>query len=85
MTLSTVMSCFNNLDSLRVDNLVLNSITTIIDLPVAIIDYLFEFSESAVANIDFVGKSISGVTLDPAYASINIDGLFIIKFWNIKE
>ena len=51
--------------------------TPIIDLPVAITDYLPEFSESAVAKIDFMGEPISGVTLDPANASINIDGSFI--------
>ena len=62
------------LDSLRVD-LTVNSTTPITDLPVAITNYLFEFSESAVANIDFAGEPISGVTLDPANASINIDGL----------
>ena len=66
------------LDSLRVDNnyyLVLDSATPIVELPVAISDYLHEFAESAVANIDFTGEPISGVTLDPANASINIDGL----------
>ena len=57
--------------------MVLNSTMPIIDLSVAITDYLPEFSESAVANIDFVGEPISGVTLDPANASINIDGSFI--------
>ena len=64
------------LDSLSVDNLVLNSATPIADHPVAITDYLFEFSESAVANIDFTGEPISGVTLDPANASIDINGLY---------
>ena len=43
----------------------------------AITDYLPEFSESAVAKIDFMGEPISGVTLDPANASINMDGSFI--------
>ena len=66
------------LDSLRINELVFNSTTSTINLPgVAITDYLPEFSESVVANIDFVGEPISGVTLDPANASINIDGLFI--------
>ena len=54
-----------------------NPTMPIINLPVAITDYLPEFSESVVANIDFPGEPISGVTLDPANASINIDGLFI--------
>ena len=72
------LECYlNNLDSLRIDDLIVNSTTSIIDLPVAITDYLFEFSESAVANIDFVGEMITGVTLEPANASINIDGLSI--------
>ena len=57
--------------------MVLNSTTTIIDLPVAITDYLSEFSESAVANINFVGEPITEVTLDPANVSINIDSLLI--------
>ena len=55
-----------------------NSTTPIIDLSVAIADYLLEFSESVVANIDFVGEPTLGVTLDPANASININGLFTI-------
>ena len=54
-----------------------NPTTPIINLPVTITDYLFEFSRSVVANIDFPGELISGVTLDPANASINIDGLFV--------
>ena len=54
--------------------MVFNSTTPIIDLSVAITDYLFEISESAVANINFVGEPISGVILDPASASISIDG-----------
>ena len=54
-----------------------NPTTPIINLPVAITDYLPEFSESVVANIDFPGEPISGVTLHPANASININGLFI--------
>ena len=55
-----------------------NPTTPIIDLSVAITDYLFEFSESAVANINFMGEPIFGVAfkLDPANALINIDGLF---------
>ena len=57
--------------------MIVNSTTSLIDIPVAITDYLFEFSESAVANIDFAGEPITGVTLDPANASINIDGLLI--------
>ena len=59
-----------------------NSTTRIIDLSVAITDYLPEFSESAVASIDFVGEPISGVTLDPANVSININGLFVIVIKN---
>ena len=57
--------------------MVLSFTTPIIDLSVAITDYLLEFSESVVANIDFPGEPISGVTLDPANAPVNIDGLFI--------
>ena len=57
--------------------MVFNSTTSTINLPVAITDYLPEFSESVVAHIDFPGEPISGVTLDPANALINIDGLFI--------
>ena len=60
--------------------MVFNSTTPIIDLSVAITDYLFEFSESVVANIDFVGEPISGVILDPASASISIDGSFISSY-----
>ena len=57
-----------------------NPTTPIIDLPgVAITDYLPDFSESVVANLDFPGEPISGVTLDPANTSINIDGLFCNK------
>ena len=66
------------LDSPRIDNLVFNSTTSTINLPgVAITDYLPEFSGSVVANIDFVGEPISGVTLDPPNALINVDGSFI--------
>ena len=60
---------------MRVDRFVLNSTMPTVDFSVAITDYLFEFSESAVAYIAFMGEPISGVTLDPANASINIDGL----------
>ena len=56
-----------------------NPTTPIIDLSVAITDYLLEFSESAVANIEFVGEPTSGVTLDPANASININGLLTME------
>ena len=65
------------LDNQRVDKLTFNSTTTAIDLLVAITDYVFEFSESVVANITLCGESIQGVTLDPASAVINIDGLYI--------
>ena len=65
------------LDSLRIE---FNPTTSIIGIPVAITDYLLEFSESVVANINFMEEPIiSGVTLDPANASINIDGLFYNK------
>ena len=66
------------LDSLRVDKLTLNSTTPVLNLSLAVIDYVFEFSESVVANITLVGELIQIVTLDPASAVINIDGLFII-------
>ena len=49
----------------------------------AITDYLFEFSESVVANIVFPGEPIPGVILEPADASINIDGLFIMTLYGI--
>ena len=65
------------LAGLRVDTLLLSSTTPIIDLTVAITDYLFMFSESVVANITFPGEPISGVALDPASATINIDGLLL--------
>ena len=55
--------------------MVLDSTTPTIDLLVAITDYLLVFSESAVANINYVGEPIIGITLDPANSSINIDGL----------
>lgn len=64
-----------NLDSSRVDTLVLSSTTPIVDLSVVITDYLFKFSELAVANIDFVEEPIFGVSLDPDSATMNIDGL----------
>ena len=64
-------------DSLRVDKLTLNSTTPIIDLLVAVTDYVLEFSESVVANITLPGEPIPRATLEPASASINIDGLFI--------
>jgi hypothetical protein len=63
---------------MRIDNLMFNFTTLIVDLSVAITDYFSEFSGSAVASIDFAGEPISGVTLDPANASIIIDGLFIM-------
>jgi hypothetical protein len=66
---------------MRIDNLVFNSTTPIVDLSVAITDYLFEFSESAVANIN-LAELTSGVTLDPANALIYIDGLFTILYIN---
>ena len=59
------------------DILEFNPTTSIIDISVAITDYLSEFSESVVANIDFPGELFSGVTLDPANALININGLLI--------
>ena len=68
----------HTLDSLRVDKLILNPTTTVINLSLAVTDYVFEFSESVVANITLVGEPIQIVTLDPASAVINIDGLFII-------
>ena len=62
-----------------------NTATPIIDLSVAIADYLPEFSESVVANIDFLGEPISGVTLHPANASISINGLLIKIFNFVKK
>lgn len=66
-----------NIDTLRVDTLLLSSTTPVVDHTVAITDYLSTFSESAVANIAFFGEPIFGVTLEPANASISIDGLLI--------
>ena len=43
----------------------------------AITDYLFKFSESAVANIVFPGGPIFGVRLEPDFATIAINGWFI--------
>ena len=72
-------------DSLRIDILEFNPTTSIIGIPVAITDYLLEFSGSAVANIDFLEEPISGVTLDPANASISINGLLIKIFNFVKK
>ena len=59
----------------RVDEYRLDSTGTIINLLVAITDYVFEFSESVVANISFPGAPVPRVTLAPESALINIDGL----------
>ena len=65
------------LDSLRVDKLTLNSTTPVINLLVAVTDYVFEFSESVVAIITLYEEPIQRVTLDPASAVINVDGWFV--------
>ena len=66
-----------SLGSLRIKNYVLNSTETVINVSVAITDYLFKFSESAVANIVFPGEPIFGVRLEPDFATIAINGWFI--------
>ena len=64
----------HTLDSLRVDKLTFKSTTPVIDVLVAVTDYVLEFSESVVANITLPGEPIPRVTLEPASALINIDG-----------
>ena len=73
------------LDHLRVDKLTLNSTTPVINLLVAVTDYVFEFSESVVATITLYEEPIQRVTLDPASAVINVDGWFVMhnKFNNV--
>ena len=67
----------HSLDTLRVDNFVLNSKSTVIEFSLAITDYLFEVSASSVANIAFIGEPIFGVILEPSFATITTNGLFV--------
>ena len=66
----------HSLDTLRVDNFVLNSNSTV-EFSLAITDYLFEVSASSVANIAFVGEPIFGDILEPSFATITTNGLFV--------
>ena len=68
----------HSLDTLRVDNFVLNPNSTVIEFSLAITDYLFEVSASSVANITtFDGEPIFGVILEPSFATITTNGLFV--------
>ena len=67
----------HSLDTLRVDNFtVLNSNSTV-EFSLAITDYLFEVSASSVANIAFEREPIFGVILEPSFATITTNGLFV--------
>lgn len=67
----------HSLDTLRVDNFTLNPNSTVIEFSLAITDYLFEVSASSVANIAFVGGPIFEVMLEPYFATITTNGLFV--------